>query len=53
MNPITVTRPDCSAAAVIDISGPGVTHTVLAHDATCPRLNHPAFGLHHDRQEHP
>ncbi|MET3450104.1 hypothetical protein ABIC61_000351 [Curtobacterium sp. 1544] len=51
MNPITVACPDCSAAAVIDISGPGVAHAVLEHDETCPRLNHPAFGLHHDRQE--
>lgn len=49
MNPIAVACPDCSAAAVIDISGPGVAHVVLEHDATCPRLNHPAFGLHHER----
>ncbi len=49
MNPITLSCPDCTAATTIDIAGPGITHAVLEHDATCPRLNHPAFGLHHDR----
>lgn len=42
MNPMTITCPDCTAAVSIDIAGPGVTHAVLAHDASCPRLNRAA-----------
>jgi hypothetical protein len=48
VNPMTIACPDCSAAAVIDITASGLVHAQLQHDATCPRLNHPAFGLHND-----
>lgn len=39
MNPITLTCPDCTAAATVDISKLGLSHVSLAHDPTCPRLN--------------
>jgi hypothetical protein len=42
MNPLTLTCPDCTAAVTVDIAGPGVTHVVMEHDDSCPRLNRAA-----------